>query len=36
VEEDRGGLVRVDSRGFAEQGDWTLSEDKDDRKWGLW
>ena len=34
VEDDFNGLIRVDEKGFA--GTWTLSEDKDDRKDGLW
>ena len=34
VEDDPSGVVRVDSQGNS--GIWTLSEDKDDRKDGLW
>mmetsp|Transcript_36301 Transcript_36301/g.34308 ORF Transcript_36301/g.34308 Transcript_36301/m.34308 type:complete len:254 (-) Transcript_36301:88-849(-) len=34
VEDDFNGLIRVDEKGYA--GSWTLSEDKDDRKDGLW
>ena len=34
IEDDYNGLVRVDEEGYA--GVWTLSEDKDDRKDGLW
>ena len=35
VEDDLNGLVRVDERGLSAFR-WTLSEDKDDRKDGLW
>ena len=34
VEDDFNGLIKVDEKGYA--GSWTLSEDKDDRKDGLW
>jgi hypothetical protein len=34
VERDSAGLVLTDERGFAEGVTWTLSEDKNDRKWG--
>lgn len=34
VEDDFNGLVKTDERGFA--GTWTLSEDKENRKDGLW
>lgn len=34
IEDDFNGLIRVDEKGYA--GTWTLSEDKDDRKDGLW
>lgn len=34
VQDDYNGVVRADERGLA--GSWTLSEDKDDRKDGLW
>ena len=34
VEDDYNGFVMVDERGYA--GSWTLSEDKNDRKDGLW
>ena len=34
VEDDYNGLVKVDDEGYG--GTWTLSEDKDDRKDGLW
>jgi len=34
VQDDYNGVVRADERGLA--GAWTLSEDKDDRKDGLW
>jgi hypothetical protein len=35
VESDSLGLLVTDEMGWAE-GSWTLSEDKDDRRWGLW
>lgn len=35
IEDDYNGLVRVDEKGYAGFG-WTLSEDKNDRKDGLW
>ena len=35
IEDDFNGLVRVDERGYSAY-KWTLSEDKDDRKDGLW
>jgi hypothetical protein len=34
VEDDFNGLIRVDERGYA--GVWSLSEDKNERKDGLW
>ena len=34
VQDDFNGLIKVDERGYA--GTWTLSEDKTDRKDGLW
>ncbi len=34
VEDDYNGLIKVDDQGYS--GIWTLSEDKDDRKDGLW
>lgn len=34
IEDDFQGLVKVDEQGYA--GTWTLSEDKEDRKDGLW
>ena len=34
VEDDFNGLIRVDDKGYA--GSWALSEDRDDRKDGLW
>ena len=34
VEDDFFGILRVDAKGFASR--WTLSEDKNDRKDGLW
>jgi hypothetical protein len=34
VEDDYNGFVKVDDRGYG--GSWTLSEDKNDRKDGLW
>ena len=34
VEDDIQGIIRCDDKGYA--GIWTLSEDKDDRKDGLW
>ena len=34
VEDDFYGILRVDEKGFASR--WTLSEDKNDRKDGLW
>jgi len=34
IEDDFNGLVRVDERGYS--GIWTLSEDKNERKDGLW
>lgn len=34
IEDDFNGLVKTDERGYA--GIWSLSEDKDDRKDGLW
>ncbi len=38
VERDPLALIATDDKGFALVGSpaWTLSEDKDDRKWGLW
>ena len=35
IERDSTGLLKVDEKGYAEA-TWTLSEDKNDRKWGLW
>jgi len=35
VERDSVGLLLVDEKGYADA-KWTLSEDKNDRKWGLW
>jgi len=35
VEDDFNGLIRVDDKGYSTFS-WTLSEDKDDRKDGLW
>lgn len=34
IEDDYNGVVKVDDKGYA--GIWTLSEDKNDRKDGLW
>ena len=34
IEDDTSGVIRVDDNGYS--GIWTLSEDKDDRKDGLW
>lgn len=34
VEDDYNGLIKVDDKGYS--GIWTLSEDKNDRKDGLW
>jgi hypothetical protein len=34
VDDDYYGIIRVDEKGFASR--WTLSEDKNDRKDGLW
>lgn len=34
VEDDFYGIIRVDDKGYS--GSWTLSEDKNDRKDGLW
>ena len=34
IEDDFNGLVKTDEKGYS--GTWTLSEDKDDRKDGLW
>ena len=34
IEDDYNGLIKVDENGYA--GSWTLSEDKEDRKDGLW
>jgi len=35
IERDSAGLLQVDDKGYADA-KWTLSEDKNDRKWGLW
>jgi hypothetical protein len=34
VQDDYNGLIKVDQNGYA--GTWTLSEDRNDRKDGLW
>jgi hypothetical protein len=34
VQDDYYGLIRCDEKGYS--GTWTLSEDKNDRKDGLW
>jgi hypothetical protein len=34
IEDDYNGFIKVDDKGYS--GTWTLSEDKNDRKDGLW